>query len=336
LDGPDIGIGMKDTVLVTSVGAYAPNLLVTSPYDFVFTKDEAVIKAWRGTVVLVGGCDLELLAWFSARNRMQRVVLIVVDMPNTLHTLAMMSKLGIAREYVAAINENRRDDIVKCIYEAIKPDVFVVNNSLMEADFVSAGTPATVVNCHGPGNGQLRLNIFDRFYGADRLPRTVQLGGLPKYIRTEVADYLKSLQEDGQIRLLRPNIEGGCVEEPTLIPPEAQIVVSCRAPRIADVHGVAINYATIERDWKPATKYLNSIFSGSHYIGTIEQSVWELSKNDELTLLLESIDDLPQAMNIALEFDPAERHLRAVRRRAAAMATNVSADHYCSVIARLC
>lgn len=329
---------MKDTVLVHSAGSYAPNLLVTSPYDFVYTRDVDVIKNWRGTLVVIGGCDLALVEWFSTavRTRQQRVILLTVDMPNTLHTLAMMGKLGLAAEYISAINQDRRPDIVRCIYEALRPDVFVVNNSLMARDFESAGTPASVVACHGPGNAQLRLNMFDRVYGASRQPRTVQLGGLPKYVRPEVADYLKSLEAGGLIRTLRPNIEGGCLDETTLIPPEAQIVVSCRTQRVAEVQGVSINYALIERDWKPATKYLNSIYSGSHYIGTIEQSAWELSKNDELSLMLESIDDLPEAMNIALQYDPAERHLRAVRRRAAALATTVAADHYCSVIARLC
>jgi len=327
---------MRSTTLVHSVGAYSPNLMVGSPYDFVYTKDPAVIRAWQGTIVLSGGCDLSLLDWFSERPKSQRVVLQVIDMANTLHTLATMSHVGLAATFVSAINDNRRGDIVRCIYEVFRPDVFIVNNSVMHADFVAAGTPAMVVQLHPPGNAQLRLNMFDKTVGADAMPKTVALGGLPKYIRPEVSAYLRQLETEQQIRLLRPNIEGGCLDEPTLIPPEPQIVVACRSPRVAEVGGLSINYTPLERDWKPATKYLNSIFSGSHFIGTIEQSSWELSRDDELALMLESIDDLPEAMDMAIRYNPSERHLRAFRRRAAALSTTISAEHYCSALASVC
>jgi len=256
-------------------------------------------------------------------------------MANTMFTLQLMQEFRALAQYVRALNSNRRSDVASMLNDLFKPDIFVVNNALMASDFNDANTGALIVNLHPPANCQIRMNFFDKLYGATALPRSTALGGLQKYIREDVREVLTTFERQGKIQLIPANIEGGSLGEKTVFPPEPQIVVSCRAPRLARIGDYKINYTDIERAWKPATKYLNAIYSGSHYIGTIEQSAWELAQDDELALFIENINDLTEALEVACVYDPRERHLRSLRRRAAAELRAINEQHYVSALRAL-
>jgi hypothetical protein len=284
-----------ESILTHSSHGYSANGVLYSVYPFLHASNTADVVQWSDSIVIVGGWDPILTKHFANRPKTQKLIFVVVDAANTIQTLKCMNASGLLERFIHSLNSNDRASIADCFYRALRPDMVIVNNPGMAVDFQKACPQCEVIAIHPPGNSRVTFNIFDGFYNADSLPRHVQNGGLPKYIVPELQKELELLDATGKIKLLAPNIEGGYLYESTLIPPEPQIVISCRRPRINVIGPYQIDYTSIERDWKPATKYANSVYSGSNYIGTYEGSVQYLSEADPCTSI---VRDIPSAIHV--------------------------------------
>jgi len=317
------------SVLVHGSHAYMPGALLESEYPLYFSEKAIDVYESKDALIILGGWAPELGGMLAHRHKEKRLVYCVVDAANTLHTINLMQSGGILQRWLTALIRQDRIEIARCFYELLKPDVFVVNNPRMEQEFKEACPESKVVTLHPPRNVDLGLNDFDRFADADSRLRYVQNGGLNKYIEPNLQSQLASLELEGVIKLVHPNIEGGYLEENTLVPPSPQIVISCRKSRAIKINDdLEIDVTDIERDWKPATKYVNAISSGSHYIGTLEESVKYLSSGDPLSHLVSSAEEALKALNRVLPIPCHHRRQLAFDRKRLRQSSDLSRDRF--------
>lgn len=327
----------SNKVLVHGTHAYFPTSFLQAPQQFIFTTAAEEVVRWEGPLIVLGGWQIELGRHLQERPSSKKLIYCVVDAANTIQTLKAMHTLGLAERFIQALIKDDRREIVRCFYDAIRPDIFVVNNPFMADEFRKACPDTPTMICHPCGNSQLRFNIFDAFIEADQRVKHVQNGGLPKYIIPELQEKLEQLDRNGLIKLLPPNIEGGYIYENLLIPPEPQIVISCRKSRKAVMGSIEIDYTPIERDWKPATKYANSIYSGSDYIGTFEQSLAYLASEDKSVQIVDSHENALSSLGRATQKPCEQRRLEAFSRlRETEMSSTVDARNYVRTIYSLC
>ena len=105
------------------------------------------------------------------------------------------------------------------------------------------------------------------------------------------------------------------MNESTILPPSPQIVLGVRNQRSLRIGGTLIDMGDLEARWKPATKYVNSLYSGSSYLGTPEASAVELSKNDPLAVFADNINQIPSLIRTLLDFDCHERRDLSITRK---------------------
>jgi len=332
-----IGEKIVTPVLLHGSHAYMPDSLLTSKYPIFFSSSAADVSEWRNPLIILGGWANELGSALARRSTGNRIIYVVIDAANTIHTIKSMQAAGLLPRWLSALKNNDRYEIVRCFYDAIRPDVFVVNNPEMQLEFAQACPECKVVIAHPPPNQKLELNLFDKFLSANRGLRHVQNGGIGKYINPELQKKLEALSREKKLNLLEPNIEGGYLAENLMMPPAPQIVISWRQPRSIKIsEQFEIDITALERDWKPATKYANAVCSGSHYIGAGEKSEAYLAAGDPLAHLVCDIDELFGVLEDLLQFPCEKRRLYAEARRNLMLNSELSSEGWVNSLYELC
>ena len=330
---------MTQEIAIIGTKGYFPHPFLSHSLRFKLYKDLSRINSSTKSILFLGSCPINDLKYIQKRPRDCRLIFSFKDAATTVMTLQLMQAANLLKTYLEALVNDDRFSIVRHFYKLYRPDIILVNNNKMLDQFRLAlkGLPVSVYISHPPGNKILRLNAYDCFSNAPILPILTQIGGGSKYIDPLIHKYIEPFVDKNIIKLVSPNIQGGSFYEDTIVPTEPQIVISCRAKRSLEIANFGkISVSNLEFDWKPATKYFNSIYSGSSYIGYPEASVQHFSEGDELVSLIANVSDLPTALRNAIDLDFSKRRSLSRARLLSVKNTFLSPSSYASSIASLC